>query len=80
MHFSDASTQEYEDLDRAVITDRIYEPVRPDWFVEEVKDHRGDSARPSRKYEAKQKAKAEKDKAFAQLCKRDKDANPVKTR
>ena len=66
VHFSDASTQEYEDLDHAVITDRIYEPVRPDWFVEEVKTHRGDS---TAEQEAERKAKAKKDRAFAKLCK-----------
>ena len=66
VHFSDASTQEYEDLDRAVITDWIYEPVRPEWFVEEVKVHRGEG---TAEQEAERKAEAEKDRAFAQLCK-----------
>ena len=43
MHFSDDSTMDFEDLDRAMMIDRRYEPVSPDWFIEEVRDHRGDS-------------------------------------
>ena len=43
VHFSDDSTMDFEDLDRAMMIDRRYEPVSPDWFIEEVKDHRGDS-------------------------------------
>ena len=40
VHLNDDSVIEFEDLDRAVFRDRSYEPVSPDWFVEEVKDHR----------------------------------------
>ena len=43
VHFSDDSTMDFEDLDRAMMIDRRYEPVSPDWFIEEVRDHRGDS-------------------------------------
>ena len=43
VHFSDGSTMDFEDLDRAMMIDRRYEPASPDWFIEEVKDHRGDS-------------------------------------
>ena len=43
VHFSDDSTMDFEDLDRAMMIDRRYEPASPDWFIEEVKDHRGDS-------------------------------------
>ncbi len=43
VHFNDDSAMTFEDLDRAVFMDRRYEPVSPDGFVEEVRDHRGDS-------------------------------------
>ena len=42
VHFDDGSVIGFDDLHRAVIRDRTYEPVRPDWFVKEVADHRGD--------------------------------------
>ena len=37
VHFSDDSTMDFEDLDRAMMIDRRYEPVSPDWFIEEVR-------------------------------------------
>ena len=43
VHFNDDSVIEFEGLTAAVIRDRRYEPVRPDWFVEEVEEHRGDT-------------------------------------
>ena len=52
VHFSDGSAMQFETLERELIQDRRYEPVRPDWFVEEVKDYRGES-------EAEQEAEAE---------------------
>ena len=36
VHFSDASTMDFEDLQRAVFITRTYQPVSPDWFVIEV--------------------------------------------
>ena len=42
VHFNDDSVIEFEDLTAAVIRDRRYEPVRPDWFIEEVEEHRGE--------------------------------------
>ena len=33
VHFSDASTMDFEDLQRAVFIKRTYRPVSPDWFV-----------------------------------------------
>ena len=37
IHFNDGSVLDFDDLQRAVIRDRRYEPVSPDWFIEEVK-------------------------------------------
>ena len=54
VHFSGASTMDFEDLNRAMMIDRRYEPVSPDWFIEEVKDYRGeedDGAEAKRKQE-----------------------------
>ena len=36
VHFADASTMDFEDLQRAVFITRTFEPVSPDWFVEAV--------------------------------------------
>ena len=58
VHFDDDSVIEFEDLDRAVFRDRSYEPVSPDWFVEEVKDHRGESDE-DKESEAERKQKAQ---------------------
>ena len=43
VHFDDGSVLDFEDLNRAMMIDRRYEPVSPDWFIEEVSDYRGDS-------------------------------------
>ena len=60
VHLNDDSVIEFEDLDRAVFRDRSYEPVSPDWFVAEVKDHRGESDEDKEaEAERKQKAQAE---------------------
>ena len=62
IHFNDGSVLDFDDLQRAVIRDRRYEPVSPDWFVEEVADHRGDTQarkEASEASERKQKAEAE---------------------
>ena len=56
VHFADGSAMEFETLDRELINDRKFEPVRPDWFVEEVKDHRDEPSEPS---ETEQAAEAE---------------------
>ena len=56
VHFADGSAMEFETLDRELINDRKFEPVRPDWFVEEVREHRGEPSEPS---EAEQAAEAE---------------------
>ena len=42
VHFDDGSVMDFDDLHRAVIHDKGYVPVRPDWFVEEVAEFRGD--------------------------------------
>ena len=42
VHFDDGSEMEFEDLHRAVIHDKRYVPVRPDWFVAEVEGDRGE--------------------------------------
>ena len=58
VHFGDGSAMEFETLDREVIKDRKFEPVRPDWFVVEVREHRGERE-PSEPSEAEQAAEAE---------------------
>ena len=58
VHFNNDSVIEFEDLDRVVFRDRRYEPVSPDWFVAEVKDHRGESDK-DKEAEAERKAKVE---------------------
>lgn len=72
VHFDDGSVLGFDDFSKAVIRARKYEPVRPDWFVWEVKDYRGDpqdegDAERRRQVEAERKAKAEKDAAFMRL-------------
>ena len=42
VHFNDGTAMELETLEREVIQERKFEPVRPDWFVDEVADHRGE--------------------------------------
>ena len=57
VHFSDQSTMEFEDLQRAVYRNRVYTPISPDWFVEEV---RGEvEGREEAEVERKQKSEAE---------------------
>ena len=60
IRFNDGSEMEFENLTHAVIQDRCYEPVSPDWFVAEVKDHRGESEADEEASERKVKAKAER--------------------
>ena len=36
VHFSDGSHDGFDTLERAVFITRTYQPVSPDWFVEEV--------------------------------------------
>ena len=55
VHFADGSAMEFETLDRELINDHKFEPVSPDWFVEEVREHRGEPSEPS---EAEQAAEA----------------------
>ena len=63
VHFNDDSVLDFDDLQRAVIRDRRYEPVSPDWFIEEVKDHRGESEADKEASETERKAKAEAERA-----------------
>ena len=60
VHFSDGSQMEFEDLDRSVCIDKRYDPVRPDWFVEEVAELRGDPT--PEQLEAEREAEAERKK------------------
>ena len=55
MHFSDGSAMEFETLDRELIKDRKFEPVRPDWFVELKCENTG--ARANRANRAKRSKK-----------------------
>ena len=66
IHFNDGSAIDFEDLTRAVIRDRRYEPVSPDWFMEEVKDHRGESDE-DKEAEAERKQKAEAERAALRI-------------
>lgn len=73
VHFSDDSAMELDTLERAVITERSFEPVRPDWFVWEVKEHRGEDDPPTEaeaKAEANAKAAAAADKAMLKVAAR----------
>ena len=63
IHFNDDSVLEFEDLDRAVFRDRSYEPVSPDWFVDEVKDHRGESDDDTRAAAEREQKQAEASEA-----------------
>ena len=67
IHFNDDSVLDFDDLQRAVIRDRRYEPVSPDWFIEEVKDHRGESDEDKEASEAERKAKAEAERAAMRI-------------
>ena len=55
VHFSDGSAMEFETLDRELIKDRRFEPVSPDWFVEEVKEHKGEPSEAEKAEEAEAK-------------------------
>ena len=59
VHFNNDSVIEFEDLSAAVIRDRRYEPVSPNWFVEEVKKHWGEGKVDEEASEAERKAKVE---------------------
>ena len=52
VHFADGSAMEFETLDRELINDRKFEPVSPDWFVEEVRDHRDEPSETEQAAEA----------------------------
>ncbi len=65
VHFSDASTMDFEDLQRAVFIKRTFQPVSPDWFVEAVNGD-GD-AEAQAEIEAQRKAKIEAERAALRL-------------
>ena len=73
VHFSDGSAMAFETLDREVIKDRKFEPLRPDWFVAEVRDHRGEPSEPSEaeKAEAAEAKQVQADAAEQQQFMRD---------
>ena len=55
VHFSDESTLDFEDLQRAVFIKRTYKPIAPDWFVIEVNGDASEQA----EIEEQRKAKIE---------------------
>ena len=65
VHFADASTMDFEDLQRAVFITRTFQPVSPDWFVEAVNGHADGHAeieeQRKAKIEAERKAKGKSD-------------------
>ena len=65
VHFSDASTMDFEDLQRAVFITRTYQPIAPDWFVVEVNGDPNEQAEIEQqrkaKIEAERKGKGELD-------------------
>ena len=67
VHFCNGSMIEFEDLTHAVIRDRRYEPVSPDWFVEEVKKHWGEGKVDEEASEAERKAKVEAERAARRM-------------
>ena len=67
VYFCDSSVINSDDLHRAVIRDRRYEPVSPDWFVEEVKEHWGDTDEDKEASETERKAKAEAERAAVRI-------------
>ena len=81
VHFSDGSAMEFETLDRKMITERLFQPVRPDWFIDEIKALWGvDEAQE----EADDPQEAERQAAAAQLrillqVKRQEAARPVES-
>ena len=76
VHFSDGSVIEFEDLDRAVFMDRSYEPVSPDWFMEEVADRRGESPAQNEVSEAEREAERAALRIHAEI-KAEVEARPV---
>ena len=74
VHFDDGRQIEFETLERDVIRERKYEPVGPDWFIEEVAAFRGDptpeQAEAEAKAEAERKSKAESDRVMMRLSAR----------
>ena len=74
VHFDDGRQIEFETLERDVIRERKYEPVGPDWFIEEVAAFRGDptpeQAEAEAKAEAERKSKAESDGVMMRLSAR----------
>ena len=67
VHFDDGRAMQFETLTREVIRERKIEPVRPDWFVEEVRDYRGDPTEAELQAEAERKAKAKADRAMMRI-------------
>ena len=67
IHFNDDSVLDFDDLQRAVIRDRRYEPVSPDWFIEEVKDYRGEGEADKETSETERKAKVEAERAAMRI-------------
>ena len=66
VHFDDGSGMKYEDLDRAVSIDKRYDPIRPDWFVEEIKGDLGELPE-QLETEAKRRKDKEATRRFLQL-------------
>ena len=83
--FNDGSTISFDDLERAVYRDRVYTPISPDWFVEEVNAEIGGSeaaeaereAAEAAEAEAKRKQNAEKLPETLRLLKAQSEARPV---
>ena len=73
VHFSDASTMDFEDLQRAVFIKRTFQPVSPDWFVEAVNGD-GD-AEAQAEIEAQRKAKIESSKRARSVATPDRNQN-----
>ena len=66
VHFSDQSTIDFEDLERAVFIKRTFHPIAPDWFVVEVNGDAED-AEAQAEIEAQRKAKIEAERAALRL-------------
>ena len=66
VHFSDQSTIDFEDLERAVFIKRTYQPVAPDWFVVEVNGDAEDTEAQA-EIEAQRKAKIEAERTALRL-------------
>ena len=73
VHFNDGSAMQFDTLEREVLTAGSFEPVRPDWFVSEVKAHRGEAEPPTEaelQAEAEREAAAKADKVMRQVTAR----------